>query len=243
MSDAAKKIDARIDELGDWRGEYLARIRELISRPSPMWSRSGSGAGFVWYRDGMICTGADVKSHVEVMFAKGASLDDPSGLSTPAWTERPAAPSILRRTVSWTRRRSPPLCGPLSASTRDETAPGGHVCGLIALVVVVGCSASGQCPAAGLVPLRRALARSAAGAAGSSSAAVLGASSSAAGAGVSTTSTTPSSYGGYSGEPSPGRRGVRMCAAPVFSVDHVAVGRQLVGADTEHQPQGSETGT
>jgi hypothetical protein len=81
MSDAAKKIDARIDELGDWRGEMLARIRELIKQAEPDVVEEWKWRGVpVWYRDGMLCTGETYKNHVKVTFAKGASLDDPSGL-------------------------------------------------------------------------------------------------------------------------------------------------------------------
>ena len=81
MTDAAKKIDARIEELGDWRGEMLARIRELIKQAEPDVVEEWKWRGVpVWYRDGMICTGETYKSHVKVTFAKGASLNDPSGL-------------------------------------------------------------------------------------------------------------------------------------------------------------------
>ena len=81
MTDATKKIDARIDELGDWRGEMLARIRELIKRAEPDVVEEWKWRGVpVWYRDGMLCTGETYKNHVKVTFAKGASLDDPSGL-------------------------------------------------------------------------------------------------------------------------------------------------------------------
>jgi len=81
MTDATKKIDARIDELGDWRGEMLARIRDLIKRAEPDVVEEWKWRGVpVWYRDGMLCTGETYKNHVKVTFAKGASLDDPSGL-------------------------------------------------------------------------------------------------------------------------------------------------------------------
>jgi hypothetical protein len=81
MTKAAKKIDARIDELGDWRGEMLARIRELIRQAEPDVVEEWKWRGVpVWYRDGMLCTGETYKNHVKVTFAKGASLDDPSGL-------------------------------------------------------------------------------------------------------------------------------------------------------------------
>jgi hypothetical protein len=81
VTNAAKKIDARIDELGDWRGEMLARIRELIKQAEPDVVEEWKWRGVpVWYRDGMLCTGETYKNHVKVTFAKGASLDDPSGL-------------------------------------------------------------------------------------------------------------------------------------------------------------------
>ena len=81
MTNATKKIDARIDELGDWRGEMLARIRELIKQAEPDVVEEWKWRGVpVWYRDGMLCTGETYKNHVKVTFAKGASLDDPSGL-------------------------------------------------------------------------------------------------------------------------------------------------------------------
>ena len=81
MTNATEKIDARIDELGDWRGEMLARIRDLIKRAEPDVAEEWKWRGVpVWYRDGMLCTGETYKNHVKVTFAKGASLDDPSGL-------------------------------------------------------------------------------------------------------------------------------------------------------------------
>jgi hypothetical protein len=74
-------IDARIEELGDWRGEMLARIRAVIKRAEPEVVEEWKWRGVpVWYRDGMICTGETYKSQVKMTFAKGASLEDPSGL-------------------------------------------------------------------------------------------------------------------------------------------------------------------
>jgi hypothetical protein len=74
-------IDARIKELGDWRGEMLARIRELIKRADPDVVEEWKWRGVpVWYHDGMICTGETHKNVVKMTFAKGASLEDPSGL-------------------------------------------------------------------------------------------------------------------------------------------------------------------
>ena len=74
-------IDARIRELDDWRGELLARLRALVREADPgvveEWKWRGTP---VWEHDGMICTGETYKSVVKMTFAKGASLDDPSGL-------------------------------------------------------------------------------------------------------------------------------------------------------------------
>jgi hypothetical protein len=74
-------IDARIKELGDWRGETLARIRKLIRQADPDVVEEWKWRGVpVWYHDGMICTGETYKNVVKVTFAKGASLEDPAGL-------------------------------------------------------------------------------------------------------------------------------------------------------------------
>src|SRR5215213_8409490 len=85
MSDTGKspseRIDERIAELGDWRGETLARVRALIRQAVPDVVEEWKWRGVpVWYRDGMICTGETYKKVVKMTFAKGAALDDPSGL-------------------------------------------------------------------------------------------------------------------------------------------------------------------
>jgi hypothetical protein len=78
---ASKLIDGRIKELGDWRGETLARVRELIKQALPDVTEDWKWRGVpVWYSDGMICTGETYKSVVKLTFANGAELDDPSGL-------------------------------------------------------------------------------------------------------------------------------------------------------------------
>jgi hypothetical protein len=78
---AAQRIDARIAELGDWRGQTLARIRKLIKEADPNVTEDWKWRGVpVWYHDGMLCTGETYKSVVKMTFAKGASLDDPAGL-------------------------------------------------------------------------------------------------------------------------------------------------------------------
>ena len=82
MTDSPSRlIDARIKELGDWRGELLARIRKLIRQADPDVVEEWKWRGVpVWYHDGMICTGETYKNMVKMTFAKGASLEDPSGL-------------------------------------------------------------------------------------------------------------------------------------------------------------------
>jgi hypothetical protein len=83
----SKLIDAKIKELGDWRGKTLAGVRALIKQADPevveevKWRKPSTPAGVpVWSHDGIICTGETYKSRVKLTFAKGASLDDPSRL-------------------------------------------------------------------------------------------------------------------------------------------------------------------
>jgi len=77
----SRLIDARIRELGDWRGEMLARLRALIHEADPQVVEEWKWRGVpVWSHGGMICTGETYKAVVKVTFAKGASLDDPAGL-------------------------------------------------------------------------------------------------------------------------------------------------------------------
>lgn len=81
MSQPSDKIEARIAELGDWRGDMLARIRKLIKKAEPDVVEEWKWRGVpVWYCGGMICTGETYKDYVKVTFAKGASLDDAAGL-------------------------------------------------------------------------------------------------------------------------------------------------------------------
>jgi hypothetical protein len=81
------EVDARIEDLDDWRGEMLARLRAVIKQADPevveecKWKKPSNPAGVpVWSHDGMICTGETHKSVVKMTFAKGAFLDDPAGL-------------------------------------------------------------------------------------------------------------------------------------------------------------------
>jgi hypothetical protein len=78
---ASQLIDARIKELGDWRGETLARVRTLIQQADPDVVEEWKWRGVpVWSHAGIICTGETYKQVVKMTFAKGASLEDPSGL-------------------------------------------------------------------------------------------------------------------------------------------------------------------
>jgi hypothetical protein len=77
----SKLIDARIEELGDWRGDTLSKIRKLIKQAVPTVVEEWKWRGVpVWYHDGMICTGETYKAIVKVTFAKGAQLKDPKRL-------------------------------------------------------------------------------------------------------------------------------------------------------------------
>jgi hypothetical protein len=77
----ARHIDARIKELGDWRGETLARVRDIIKQAVPDVVEEWKWCGVpVWEHEGIICTGETYKAVVKMTFAKGAALDDPSGL-------------------------------------------------------------------------------------------------------------------------------------------------------------------
>jgi len=73
-------IDARIEELGDWRGETLARVRALIKQADPEVVEEWKWRVPVWSHDGIVCTGEAYKKAVKMTFAKGASLEDPSSL-------------------------------------------------------------------------------------------------------------------------------------------------------------------
>jgi hypothetical protein len=82
----SESIDARIRELDDWRGDLLARLRAVIKRADPevveefKWRKATNPGVPVWSHDGIICTGETYTSVVKMTFAKGASLEDPSGL-------------------------------------------------------------------------------------------------------------------------------------------------------------------
>ena len=86
VESASASIDAKINELGDWRGKTLAKVREIIHKADPeiveewKWAKATSPGTPVFSHGGIVCTGETYKNAVKMTFAKGASLDDPSGL-------------------------------------------------------------------------------------------------------------------------------------------------------------------
>ena len=78
--DAPRLIDERIAELKDWRGATLAKAREIIKQADPKIVEEWKWSVPVWSHDGILCTGEVYKQHVKLTFAKGASLDDPTGM-------------------------------------------------------------------------------------------------------------------------------------------------------------------
>src|SRR5215472_15770425 len=86
VKSASQSIDQRIEELGDWRGKTLARVREVIHKADPeiveewKWAKATNPGTPVWSHGGIVCTGETYKNVVKMTFAKGAFLKDPSGL-------------------------------------------------------------------------------------------------------------------------------------------------------------------
>jgi hypothetical protein len=86
MASASEQIDAKIQELGDWRGKTLSKVRGIIKAADPeiveewKWAKATSPGTPVWSHNGGICTGETYKSVVKLTFFRGAALDDPSGL-------------------------------------------------------------------------------------------------------------------------------------------------------------------
>jgi hypothetical protein len=121
---ASQLIDARIKELGDWRGEMLGRLRALIRAADPDVVEEWKWRGVpVWSHDGILCTGETYKAVVKMTFAKGAALDDPKGLFNSslegntrraidiregAAIDEPALKALIRAAVALNRSRSKP---------------------------------------------------------------------------------------------------------------------------------------
>jgi hypothetical protein len=86
MESASAFIDTKINELGDWRGKTLAKVRDIIHKADPeiveewKWVKPASPGTPVWSHGGIVCTGETYKNVVKMTFAKGAALKDPSGL-------------------------------------------------------------------------------------------------------------------------------------------------------------------
>lgn len=86
VDSAAAKIDAKVSALGDWRGDVLAKVREIIHQADPeiveewKWVKPTTPGTPVWSHAGIVCTGETYKKHVKMTFAKGALLKDPAGL-------------------------------------------------------------------------------------------------------------------------------------------------------------------
>ena len=86
MESASELIDEKINQLGDWRGKVLARVRNIIHKADPeiveewKWAKATNPGTPVFSHAGIVCTGETYKDHVKLTFAKGASLPDPSGL-------------------------------------------------------------------------------------------------------------------------------------------------------------------
>src|SRR5438270_13691006 len=86
MESSSAFIDAKINELGDWRGKTLAKVREIIHKADPeiveewKWAKATSPGTPVFSHGGIVCTGETYKNAVKMTFAKGAALEDPSGL-------------------------------------------------------------------------------------------------------------------------------------------------------------------
>jgi hypothetical protein len=86
VDSASAAINAKINKLGDWRGKTLAQVREIVLEADPeiveewKWAKATSPGIPVWSRGGIVCTGETYKNAVKMTFAKGAALEDPSGL-------------------------------------------------------------------------------------------------------------------------------------------------------------------
>jgi len=86
VESASSFIDAKVNELGDWRGKMLARVRAIVHEADPeiveewKWAKPKSPGTPVWSRGGIVCTGETYKNVVKMTFARGAALNDPSGL-------------------------------------------------------------------------------------------------------------------------------------------------------------------
>jgi hypothetical protein len=121
----SEAIDAKIDELGDWRGETLSRVRELTREALPevveeiKWRKPSNPSGVpTWSQDGILFTGETYKDKVKLTFAKGASVDDPTGLFNSSLEGNTRAPSTSTRGMRSTGTPSRLSSGLRPTSTR-----------------------------------------------------------------------------------------------------------------------------
>ena len=126
QTDSASELSERINELRDWRGRALRKLRDLIKEADPevveemKWKKPSNPAGVpVWSHNGMICTGEAYKDHIKLTFAKGASLEDPAGLFTQKgsvrraidfyegdWINEGAFRNLIREAVALNQKKS-----------------------------------------------------------------------------------------------------------------------------------------
>jgi hypothetical protein len=144
---ASKRIDARIRELGDWRGQTLAKVRRLIKKADPeiveewKWVKASNPGTAVWSRNGIICTGETYKDKVKLTFAKGASLEDPAGLFNSSLDgnvrraidiqetdkiDEAAFTDLIRAAVALNLKSVPPRPGRRSTGRKGEGNIGGR---------------------------------------------------------------------------------------------------------------------
>ncbi|MBL8861267.1 MAG: DUF1801 domain-containing protein [Planctomycetes bacterium] len=136
----AQRIDARIEELGDWRGELLARLRRIVQDADPQVVEEWKWRGVpVWEHDGILCTGEIYRNHVKLTFHNGAALADPSQLfnsslagntrraidfSQGAPIDERALKALVRSAVSWNKARSDARAGkPRTSATKPGANP------------------------------------------------------------------------------------------------------------------------
>src|SRR5215468_119933 len=110
MESAAAFIDQKIKELGDWRGNTLAKVRDIVHQADPeileewKWAKATNPGTPVWSHGGIVCTGETYKNVVKMTFARGAALKDPSRLFNSSSTGMSGAPSTSMKAIRSMRR-------------------------------------------------------------------------------------------------------------------------------------------
>jgi hypothetical protein len=121
---ASRLIDARIEELGGWRGQTLARVRSVIMQADPGVVEEWKWGVPVWSHAGIICTGETYKDKVKLTFAKGAALDDPSGLFNSSLEGNARRAIDLREGGKYDERAFKALIRAAVALNTSEQSPG-----------------------------------------------------------------------------------------------------------------------